>query len=322
MNNNKTLILLTGFACNNNCVMCSLESFKQRKTNRTTKELILEIERGKKKDFERVEFTGGEPGIRKDIFQLIKYANDLGFKKIGMSTNGRIFYYPEFCQEFVKAGLNRVNISLYGHTPKLHNAITRTPKAFEQTLQGIKNIQKYSSVTLELNTVVLKINFPYLKQIGSFVLRVLGIQRWAVIDLIPDGNALPLYNSLSVKLTDLSRNLSDFFQTLPKGIQITFFDFPLCLFPPSIRNLDCVSFVVAKERNQIAEQRGYYPTRIKKIGDRYTDKHKVRVPICNDCMFDFRCGGVWKKYIDLYGEDEINTLVEAHNVIKGNGQDR
>lgn len=318
-NQDKTLILVTGFACNNNCVMCSLESFKQRKTNRTTKELILEIEKGKKEGFKRIEFTGGEPGIRKDIFQLIKYAKGLGFKEIGMSTNGRIFYYPGFCQKFVEADLNRVNISLYGHTSKLHNAITRTPQAFEQTVQGIKNLQKYSFVALELSIVVLKINFPYLKQIGSFVLRTLGIQRWAVIDLIPDGNALPLYNSLSVRLIDLSRELSDLIQILPRSAHINFFDFPLCLFPASVRNLECASFVVARERDQIAEQRGYYPTRIKKNGDRYTDKHKVRVPICNNCIFSFRCGGVWRKYIDLYGEDEINTLAEAHNVVKGNG---
>lgn len=311
----KTLVILTGFACDNNCIMCSLSSFKQSKINRTTNELLLEIKKGKREGFERVEFTGGEPGIRKDIFQLINYARFLRYKEIRISTNGRIFYYSNLCRKFVENGLNRINISLHGNTPQLHNAISRTPGAFEQTIQGIRNIQKYPWVNLEINTVVTRINYKNLNEISSFIFNFLDIPKWTILDLIPDGNALSLYDSLSVKLNHLSKALSDICVILPKQSHISFFDFSFCIFPPSIRNLESISLVGAKEREKI-EQRGYNPTRIKKINNQYVDKYKIKVAVCKNCKFNLQCGGVWKKYVELYGKREISVLAKKHQCLK------
>lgn len=313
---NKTLILLTGFGCNNNCVMCSLETSKKSEINRTTEEIALEMEKGRKQGFERVEFTGGEPGIREDIFYLIQYADDLGFKEIGISTNGRIFYYPQICRKFVESGLNRVNISLHGHKNRLHDAISRTKGSFEHTLKGIKNIQKFPSVSLEIASVVCRINFEHLKEIGFFIFNSLGIERWIALDLIPDGNALCLYKGLSVRLLDLSDSLVEISQMLSKKSHVSFFDFPLCLFPDFFRESNFVSFIVAKERGEISEQKGYNPTRIGKINNKYTDKHKIRVSVCKNCIFDARCGGIWRRYNELYGDGEIAVLANKNHCLK------
>lgn len=315
MNNKKTLILMTGFACNNNCIMCSLATIKQSNINRTTRQILLDIKKGKEEGFERIEFTGGEPAIRKDIFQLIKYANKLGFKEIGVGTNGNIFYYPHLCKKFVKSGLNKICFSLHGHLPKLHNAITRTPGSFEKAIKGIENMLKFPSVKTEVATVISRINYKYLREI-FLIFDSLGITRCSILDLIPEGNANFFYNSLSVRLTDLSKTFLTLSKILPKKIYVNFFDFPLCLFSSSIRERNNICFIAAEARDKIGEQRGYEPTRIKKVKNIYIDKYKVRMSVCNDCNYNQSCGGVWKKYIELYGKDELEGLARINKVLK------
>lgn len=314
--NNRTLILLTGFACNNNCIMCSLETSRQGGINRTTTEIVADIHRGAKEGFTRIEFTGGEPSIRGDISQLVRVAKSLGFQEIGMSTNGRIFFYEKICKKFIESGLNRVSISLHGPGEKIHDAITRTPGSFKQTIKGIKNIQEFPEITLELATVISKINYKYLIEFWFFISQGLRIKKWALLDTIPDGNANAFYKSLSVRLNILSGYFVKLFYALSENAHISFFDFPLCLFPPFMRNSESTDFVIAKERNYIAEQRGFFPTRIKKKDDFYFDKHKKRIHICQRCIFNARCGGIWQKYIDIYAGEEIATLSYRNRCLK------
>ncbi len=313
--NDKTLIIITGFACNNNCVMCSLNCSQQGHTNRTTRDILLDIRRAKKENFERVEFSGGEPSIRKDIFLLLNYAKELSFKEVAMSTNGRIFFYPDMCKKFFKSGLNRVNISLHGHIPKLHNALTRTKNSFEEAIQGIANIKKYPSIYVEINSVISNLNCNYIPEMYTFISNLFINPAWGILDLIPEGNAASVYKSLSVSLLKLSKQISFLSSRITNACHINFFDFPLCLFPPTMRTSPDISLIVAKDRNQKTEQRGYHPTRITHDGYKYIDKYKNQVAICKKCVFKTRCAGIWNSYLSLYGCEEITTLAQQHECL-------
>ena len=74
-----------GYSCNADCPFCYYKiSAKSRQkdkdlTTEQAKKLLRYIRnRGK----EVVDLTGGEPTIRGDIFELVSYAKDLGFKEI------------------------------------------------------------------------------------------------------------------------------------------------------------------------------------------------------------------------------------------------
>lgn len=315
MKNNKKLILVTGFACNNNCLMCSLQASKQAKINRTTQQLILDIEQGRKNGFEKIEFTGGEPAIRKDIFQLIKYARAKGFKDIAISTNGRMFFYPDVCGMFVESGLSRIYFSLHGHTPKLHDAITRTPGSFEKIVSGIKNMFNYSTVEINISTLILRLNYKYLKEMSYFMFETFGIKNWLLLDLIPEGNSLPLYKGLAVRIADLSKAFCGLPSALPDKACVSLVDFPLCIFPKHIRNSNYFYFITAKEKNKLTAQSNYGATRISKAKDTYSDKYKIKLTICGKCSYRDSCAGIWKRYIELYGGDEIKELAEKNDVL-------
>ncbi len=311
-------LAMLGFSCNNNCIMCTTKPKGKNYKDRSTEEVIEDLEKGIKQGFRKVEFTGGEPTIRNDVLDLVKYAKDLGYRDVGLSTNGRMLSYSNFTEEIVKNGMNRINFSLYGHNANIHNAITRTPKTFKQTIQGIKNVQKYPDVTIIVNTVVSRLNYKHLLEIGDF-LSSLKIKFFNVLDLIPDGYAKDFYKTLVVRMDGLSNALNNLENILDKFRLITFFDFPLCLFKPKMRSNLHTTFITAEKRKITAKQIGYKPRRFeRKKGDIYLDIHKRRTEICYKCRFFKECGGIWKDYLDLYGDEEIANLAIKHHCLEKN----
>ncbi len=306
---------MLGFSCNNNCIMCTTKPKGKKYNDRSTKEVIKDLERGIKQGFKRVEFTGGEPTIREDILELAKRAKDLGYQDIGLSTNGRMLSYNDFAKKIIKNGIRRINFSLYGPEAKLHNAITRTPKSFQQTIQGIKNVQKLQNTNVIVNTVVSQLNYQKLTQIGK-LLSSLKIKFFNILDLIPDGYAKDFYKTLVVKTNDLSFTLNNLSNILDEFNLLTFFDFPLCLFAPELRNDSRTTFITAEGRKTTAEQVGYRPMRFEKEkGNIYSDIHKERIEVCQRCRFFKECGGVWQDYLNLYGPKEVIALAQKHKCL-------
>ena len=316
-------LIVTGFSCNNNCVMCSVKPKSKNFPTRTTEEIIKDLIRGKKENYERVEFTGGEPTIRKDILYLIKQARILGYKEIAISTNGRLLSYKDFCDRLVKEGLNRVTFTLHAHKKQLHEAISCTPNSFEQTLAGIKNALNYKNLLVSVNTVLFKFNYQHIFQIGKFI-HSLGVPQWNILDLIPDGYAKERYKFLYVKMADLSDALYSLKPLLNNFQSITFFDFPLCIFPPDMLNNEKAGFITAQGRLEITKQIGYKPKRFftDSDGEFPTDIHKERIHVCQDCIFSKECAGIWKDYLDLCGDEEIKKLATKNSYLrKKSGQD-
>jgi len=313
-------LAMLGFSCNNNCIMCTTKPKGGNYKDRTTEEIIKDLERGIKQNFKKVEFTGGEPTMRKDILCLVEYAKHLGYEDIALSTNGRMLSYGDFTEKIIKSGVRRINFSLYGHNAILHDAITRTPKTFEQTIRGIKNVSKYQAsfpnLRVIVNTVVSSLNHKNLLEISKFI-SSLKVKLFNILDLIPDGFGKDSYKTLAVKMNDLSRSLNNLERILNKFYLVTFFDFPLCLFSANLRENSYTTFVTAQERITTAKQVGYKPRRFKKEeGDVCFDIHKERIKICENCKFYKECGGVWKDYLDLYGQEEIVGLAKTHLCLK------
>ena len=311
-------LVMTGFSCNNNCIMCSTRPKADSFSDRPTDKIIDDLKKGRVLGYEEVDFTGGEPTIRPDILHLIEIAKELGYKKIGFNTNARMLSYEKFCRKLVENGVNRVTLTLNGHDKKLVDAIARTPGTFNQAIAGIKNISRYSHVELSANTVVSRLNYRYLKEIGQFI-RNQGIRSWHLLDLIPDGNAKPLYKNLYVGAPELSGALNDLENTIQLFDSVMFFDFPLCFFSAEMRQEKRNHFITAKGRMEITKQVGYNPKRFKESEKGFYDIHKKRIGVCEQCKFSHDCAGVWEDYLSLCGEREIRYLAENHSCFNSLG---
>jgi hypothetical protein len=82
-----------------------------------------------------------------------------------------------------------------------------------------------------------------------------------------------------------------------KPKRINFFEFPVCIFSPLfLRNNNVYIF------------------RASDVGDT-EGKSKSKIAICKICIWEVKCDGIWKQYIDYYGTKEVFDLAVAHNCL-------
>jgi len=304
-----------GFSCNNNCLMCSVKGKDEFFPDRSYHDLVGELKRGREEGFSLVEFTGGEVTIRRDVVNLVSAAKKLGYQKIALSTNGRLFSYDKFCQQIIDAGLNKVTFSLLGADKKTHEALTRTPGSFDEIITGIKNVQSFPDIHLNISSVVSRLNYKPIKKFGYFV-QSLGVKHWYLLDLIPDNNAKKFYNVLVVRLLELSRELNNLNELAPEFNEFGFFDFPFCLFSSAMRKRQNICLVNAKARIETSQQVGYASKRIEIDEEgKYNDVYRQNVDICRRCQYDKECGGIWRNYLERYGDAEVKKLAIKHGCL-------
>lgn len=92
-------VLKVGFGCNNNCKFC----FQTKRTPsfRSVESIKKELINIRAGGFSYVVFEDGEPTLRKDIFDLIRYAKELEFKQIDIQSNGRMFFIKRFVESLL-----------------------------------------------------------------------------------------------------------------------------------------------------------------------------------------------------------------------------
>ena len=82
-------------------------------------------------------FSGGEPLLRKDLYDAIERASDNGML-CTIASNGTLMT-REVAEKLAKAGIKRVEIGLDGATPGTHDFLRNKAGSFEATIEGIEN---------------------------------------------------------------------------------------------------------------------------------------------------------------------------------------
>ncbi|MEY3013560.1 MAG: hypothetical protein RIT45_2295 [Pseudomonadota bacterium] len=138
------LTIETGFTCNSRCRYCTQLDYRvipqADKLDLSTEEIRERIAYAARNGFDQVGFSGGEPTIRPDFVELIAFAREHGFKRIGVTTNGRMLAYRSFTEAAMRAGLDGFTFSLHGHESAVHDRITNAKGALEQALAGLRNV--------------------------------------------------------------------------------------------------------------------------------------------------------------------------------------
>ncbi len=115
-------------------------------------------------------FTGGEPLLRRDIFELIACAraNDLS---TSMFTNA-LLLNERRANELINAGLDAVYISLDGSTPELNDTLRGINGYFTLAIQAIENLKALRSNSrpkIFIAVTVTKANMYDLENLARFV---------------------------------------------------------------------------------------------------------------------------------------------------------
>ena len=155
--------------CNYNCSYCIFSSDAKKHENElTTNEAKQAIKDLKQNNFTYIKFTGGEPFIRKDMTEILKYAKTLGFD-MDISTNASLIT-DEIAKELKNIKFPMVHVSLDGNDKASHEYV-RGENTFERTLRGIKYLTENNDYT-RIGTVIYKQNEDKLEEIIELAIQL------------------------------------------------------------------------------------------------------------------------------------------------------
>jgi MoaA/NifB/PqqE/SkfB family radical SAM enzyme len=83
-------------------------------------------------------FTGGEPTLRDDLVELVRYGEEQGLVT-GLLTDGRRLREQEYLDELLMAGLDHLQITLASHRPAVHDEIVGQDGAWQEVDAGLRN---------------------------------------------------------------------------------------------------------------------------------------------------------------------------------------
>ena len=170
-------------ACNLKCVHCYRDAGGKDANELSTlegKELLSEIA---KAGFKIAILSGGEPLLRKDIFELISYAASVGLRPV-LGTNG-VLFSPEIVAKLKAAGAARVGISLDSKDFRIHDDFRKQKGAWDKTVQAMR-LCKEGGLDFQVHTTVTRKNYQEIIEITDFISQ-LGAKAHHIFFLIPTG---------------------------------------------------------------------------------------------------------------------------------------
>lgn len=156
-----------GFSCNMRCTFCYYLTEIERGTTKdiSTTEIMRRLRVGREWNKTAVDFTGGEPTLRKDLPDLIRYARRIGYKTVCIITNGwKIGSVDNYIKKLSNAGLNDILISVHGASLSTHDGLTGRNGAFIKTMKAAEKVQATKTINLRFNYVVCQENFNEVEQ--------------------------------------------------------------------------------------------------------------------------------------------------------------
>lgn len=130
-------------------------------------------------------FTGGEPTLRRDLPQLVRYARRLGMR-VNLISNGTLVT-PEYARVLCDHGLNSAQVSIEGPSAEVHEAITRAPGSFEATCAGVRSLAQ-AGITVHTHTTISRGNIGCVEEVVDLAAQ-LGRERLSMNMVMPCGSA-------------------------------------------------------------------------------------------------------------------------------------
>ena len=127
--------------------------------------------------------TGGEPLLRKDIFEIAKYGTNKGLRMV-MAINGTLIT-EKSAKQMIDVGIQRLSVSLDGATRESHDRFRGMEGAFEGALHGIR-LAKDAGIEFQINTTITKTNLDEIPKIQQLAIK-LGAVAHHIFLLVPTG---------------------------------------------------------------------------------------------------------------------------------------
>ena len=207
------LWIYTTLSCNLRCKHCLVSAGKGLKDELTTEEIKKIVDEAIALGVKRFYITGGEPFIKEDIFELIKYITKEKHCELIILTNATLFDDNKIAVlEKVKSPKLVIQVSLEGPNAEIHDKL-RGKGSFDKAVKGIKRLTDIG-ITPIVSTALSKYNEKYIVDTSTFISR-LGVKEHNILWLHAKGRGANNVNELHVpseKVAHIMKDLKNVYQ--------------------------------------------------------------------------------------------------------------
>jgi radical SAM protein with 4Fe4S-binding SPASM domain len=196
----------TTAACNLACVHCRrLDVSRQLSQDDLTTQQAIDMLRALPQIGRPiVVFSGGEPLMRPDVFDLAAEARAFGLPT-ALATNGTIMN-ETVAQRIVDVGIRRVSMSFDGPDAATHDGFRGIDGAFDSSIRGFKAL-KSAGMSMQINTSISRHNFNKLDRMYDLAME-LGADALHIFMLVPVGCGMQLSENIMLKPEEYEQALN------------------------------------------------------------------------------------------------------------------
>lgn len=205
--------------CNLFCKNCYNSSSNKTKDELSTEEIFKIIDILSERGCFELRLTGGEPTLRDDFLDIVKYAKD---KELFLSLGTNGVWKEGLAEKIISSGIRNVIISIDG--PEDINDGIRGKGSFKKAIESINALNKTGNITIKINFTFGKDNLKYLEDVAEIAYK----NKVSALNVSPirlTGRASEKQERLATKedMLDLVRRINILRKKYPFKIQ-TYFD--------------------------------------------------------------------------------------------------
>ena len=202
--------------CNLTCPVCFANATAAGYVYEPTKEqvygMLENLRANKPVPATALQFSGGEPTIRKELPDFIRKAKELGFSHVEINTNGlRISQSVEYAKELKDAGSSTIYLQFDGLTSDVYKFI-RGVDLLDIKMKAIENLRKAGITSIVLVVTLVKgVNDNQLGDIINFaaknfdVIRCINVQPVSLCGRLPPQDR----EKMRITITDFMKNVEE-----------------------------------------------------------------------------------------------------------------
>lgn len=331
---NKKIKIHSNYSCNLKCRFCYYgDPAKIKEKDPSLEEIKNQLKKAHELGARDVDFCGGEPTLRPDFPEILKYTKFLGYRIISVTTNGQRMADKDYVKKLVESGLNDCLFSLEGYDSKTHDYLTRVPGSFNRIIQAIKSVKEIG-ITLRINTTVTKENYKVLEKFAELLVKLkpdsvnfIKFNPWDVA-CNSAGELLPRYSEMA----PLLKKAIDILNPHVPKVSVRYF--PMCFmqgYEKHVSNNLNLRWDIdewgmhSTQYSMEKKSLKYYLKLMKKATKRIplllrvkpslnfnkwftelTVKNLyIKLPQCKNCRYFYICDGVDRVYPEIYDTKEI-----------------
>lgn len=265
--------------CDNACRFCAQAGVEARDLDDAAWDEALVQARDRGAD--EVTFVGGEPLLVAGLERAIARARELGFRAIGVQSNGWALGEPRRVEGLRAVGLTDVHLSVHGARAAVHDYHVGRDGAFERIMAALGELRR-CGVVVVVRTVLTRSNARVIGELPAW-LGGHGVRAWGIAVPRVAGGAAREFDRVVPRLgVAMPFALHALDRARRIGIAVGVIGAPRCVLGPW-------------DRARISEGQG----------------EGAFAEVCAGCSGRAGCQGVDARYLGRFGGDELRAIGEG-----------